>query len=666
MKPYRKAHLIFAGGAAIVLMICIMQYYTDLVHGTVYVLITGLYLLWLLRNYRYVYVPTGLLVTAGIVAGYVYGHEHGPGPLINRVFSVFIFWLGVSFTMRFKKLSDKEKKSRHQLDALFENVSEAILLIDSKGKIVMGNPGAVRIFGFSREELQGMQIENLIPERFRGPHAGWREAFLQNHSTRQIGSGKDIYGLRKGNGEFPVELGLSTFYHNDELFVIAFVTDITRRKEQEEKILSQYTQLQDYNVKLEDEVKLRTAELCRALDSVRTTNENLVRQIEERMTIEDQLRKSQILYKAVARNFPDGIIAILNKDLKFVFVEGRELTGVHLRDNSQVHGTFDGLHKIVLERNGREIRKAFEGDKVNFEIEVEKKFYDVVATPLRDADRPAAEIFIVIRNVTRYKEFEQGLKQALEKEKQLNVLKSTFVSNVSHEFRTPLTTILSSVFLLENYNKPDAEAQRKNYTSRIRRSVNTLTELLEDFLSLEKLAEGKVSVHYSHFALSTFLEDFVKELDGIRKPDQTITLSITGHPDFVITDRSILSNILNNLVSNAIKYSPKDGEILLSAHLESGVLELSVKDNGMGIPESDQKHIFERFYRAHNAANIQGTGLGLNLVKKYVSLLQGQVRFESALNAGCKFTINIPVDSRVSSDEDYLAAKTEPSVTAPA
>ena len=129
MKPDRKAHLIFAAGAAIVVFICVMQYLTDLVHGTVYVLITGFYLLWLLRNYRYVFVPTGFLVTVGIIAGYIYGHEHGPGPLINRIFSVFIFWLGVSFTLRFKNLSDKEKKSRHQLDALFENVSEAILLI---------------------------------------------------------------------------------------------------------------------------------------------------------------------------------------------------------------------------------------------------------------------------------------------------------------------------------------------------------------------------------------------------------------------------------------------------------------------------------------------------------------------------------------------------------
>lgn len=653
MNPDRKAYLIFLAGTLIVATICLLQWYTDLVHGTVYVLIAGFYLLWSLRNYRNVYIPIGMLVTLGIVTGYIYGHEHGDGPLINRAFSVLIFWIGVSFTSRYKNLSDVEKKNRHQLDALFENVSEAILLIDDEGRIVIGNPGSERIFGYTREQLQGMMIEQLIPQRYRLEHVGWRKGFLHDHSNRQIGTGKCLFGLRKEGTEFPVELGLSTFQDNEKVFVIAFVTDITRRKEQEAQILAQYKELQHYNEKLEEEVRLRTSELCRALESVRNTNENLVHQIDERMVIEDQLRKSQILYKAVARNFPDGIIAILSREMKFVFVEGRELAGFHPRAESNERGSFEGLHKIVLERHARDVRKAFEGDKVNFEMEVENKFYDVIATPLKESDRPASEALIVIRNITRYKKYEHGLKLALDKEKQLNVLKSTFVSNVSHEFRTPLSTILSSVFLLENYNKPDAEIQKKIYITRIRRSVNTLTELLEDFLSLEKLSEGKVGVNYSHFSLSAFLEEFVAELDGIRKPGQRIELLMDDRPDFVITDRSILSNILNNLVSNAIKYSPVDGVIQLSTRIESGLLTLNVKDNGMGIPTKDQQHIFERFFRAPNAANIQGTGLGLNLVKKYFTLLHGNVSFSSVPEIGSTFSITIPIDRRGTVEEDF-------------
>ncbi len=642
MRPDQKSYAVLALGAVVVTLICILQGYTDLVHGTVYVLIVGFSLLWLLRNYRSLYDYIGILVTAGIVAGYLVGHEHGPGPLINRVFSVFIFWLLVRFTIRYSRISNKERRNRQQLDALFNNVSEAILLVDEDGKIIMVNPGAVRVFGYQRDELEVMKIEMLIPERFSDGHEQYRLDLKGNIENLQIGTGKCMTGLRKDGSEFPLELGLSSYNDNATRYIIAFVTDITKRKHQEAQILSQYRELEEHSVRLEEEVKARTAELTKALDSVQRTNENLSREIGERMEIEDRLRKSQLLYKAVARNFPDGIIAILNNEMKFVFVEGRELGGTHLKGSEGSAGVFDGLHRIVLSNHSKEIRKAFEGDRVNLELEADGKYYDVIATPLRDADRPAREVLVVIRNVTRYKKYEQGLQQALEKEKQLNVLKSTFVSNVSHEFRTPLTTILSSVFLIENYNKDNAEAQRKNYLARIRRSVNLLTEMLEDFLSLEKLSEGKVQVECDSFTLDEFFDDLVAEFEGIRKGGQQITFSIEGESK-VVTDRSILSNILNNLLSNAIKYSPDDGKISIKGCVHGSLLRLTVSDNGMGIPPEERHHIFDRFYRAPNAANIQGTGLGLNLVRKYVTLLHGTIYFESVVDQGSTFVVELPL-----------------------
>jgi PAS domain S-box-containing protein len=649
-KSFRRKQLkidssaigIFLAGASVVMMLCILQAYSDIFHGTVYFLITGFYLLWLLRNYNFL-LPIGLLVTAGIVLGYIFGLENGSGPLINRIFSIFIFWLAIRFTIRFQRLSNRERENRNQLHALFENVSEAILLVDGRGHILMGNPGAERIFGFSRKQLKGMSVEDLMPQRFREKHKDLRNSFVLNQGIRQIDTGKSFLALKEDGTEFPVELGLSTYYENDEMFVIAFVTDITRRKEQEAKILSQYHELRQCNVKLEDEVKLRTSELCRALDSVRKTNENLVMQIDERMTVEDRLRKSQALYKAVARNFPDGIIAILNNEMKYVFVEGRELTGFLLSGDSNAGGKFDGLHRMVLEKYGNEIRRSFEGEKITFEIDVCDKFYDVISTPIRDAERPASEVLIVIRNITRHKRYEAGLKKALEKEKQLNILKSRFVSNVSHEFRTPLSTILSSAFLLEHYDRDDAVAHRTQHVSRIRRSVNVLTELLEDFLSLEKLSQGKVAVHYSQFSLPEFLTEFVAELDSRRKSEQRILLDLTAGIDVVFTDRNILSNILNNLVSNAIKYSPVNGIIRIDVTATDRMLDLKVSDNGMGIPGNEQKHIFERFYRAHNAVNVQGTGLGLNLVRRYVNLLHGEISFTSVLNEGSTFHLALPL-----------------------
>jgi PAS domain S-box-containing protein len=630
-------------GAIIIGLVCLLQSFTDIFHGTVYFLITGFFLLWYLRHENYFHL-TGLMVSAGICIGYIYGEEHGTGPLINRIFSVFIFWLLVRFAMRYKKLSAEESKNRNQLDALFRNVSEAILLVDENGVIVMGNPGAVKIFGYSASELIGMQVENLIPAEYHAQHAVFHTGSISANESRQVTPGKEILGLKKGGKGFPVDLGLSSYHENGDSFVIAFITDITRRREQEEKILSQYQQLQEYNAGLESEVKLRTAELYRALDAVKNTNENLLTQIEERMEVEDRLRKSQALYRAVARNFPDGVIGILNNEMKYVFVEGREMKGYLLNTHNNVNGVFDGLHKLVLERFSKDIRKAFEGEKITFEFGAGSKHYDVIATPLRESERPAREVLIVVRNITRFKEYEEGLKVALEKEKQLNAMKSRFVSNVSHEFRTPLTTILSSVFLLENYRKDEATANWKNHISRIRRSINTLTELLEDFLSLEKLSEGKVEVHHSRFSLKNFLADFLGELEAIKKKDQHLDLTCHYDADIIVTDKAILANILNNLGSNAIKYSPSDGNIMIRVKVASDNMELSVSDNGMGIPEGEQKHIFERFFRAQNAVNIQGTGLGLNLVMKYVTLLNGDITFSSTMNSGSTFVVVIPVN----------------------
>jgi PAS domain S-box-containing protein len=642
MLPGRRLLLIFAAGIVGVSVISILQGLTDLVHGAVYVLITGMYLLWLVREERRLFVPVGLLITAGVIVGYLVGHEHGTGPIINRLFSIVIFWIGVNFISRYKKLSDKEKRNREQLNAVFENVTEAILLVSSEGRIILGNPGAVKLFGFSMEELNARTVEDLLSERFREMHLHLRDQFLPGQD-KQINTSETMFWRKKNGEEFPVELSLSKYEQDGETILIEFLTDITNRKMQEAKIRMQYEELRAYNLKLENEVKLRTNELSRALDSVRNTNQHLLRQIEEKLLIEEQLTKSQTLYKAVARNFPDGVVAILNKGMKYVFVEGRELCAFPFTENRNSPGAFEGLHKIVLDNHGREIKKAFEGEKVNVELRVENRYYDVVATPLRHSDLPPSEILIVIRNITRYKQYEEGLKLSLEKEKQLNVLKSKFVSNVSHEFRTPLSTILSSVFLIESYSREDAAPQRKMHITRIRRSVNLLTELLEDFLSLEKLAEGKVQVHCSQFNLSSFLAEFLEEVNSIKKPAQQISCEVTVGPEGCInSDKRIIYNILSNLVSNAIKYSAVDGRISVIADVAAENLILTVTDDGMGIPEKEQEHIFERFYRANNAVNIQGTGLGLNLVRKYARLLGGKPSFVSS-PAGSTFRVELPL-----------------------
>ncbi|THU39544.1 PAS domain S-box protein [Niastella caeni] len=241
----------------------------------------------------------------------------------------------------------------------------------------------------------------------------------------------------------------------------------------------------------------------------------------------------------------------------------------------------------------------------------------------------------------KVKERTHELTEALEREKELSDLKSRFLSIASHEFRTPLSTILSSTSLIDKYNKEEQEENRKKHTARIKSSVKNLTDILDDFLSLDKLEQGKVKVTKNIINLHEFSTEIIEELNGILKAGQVINLSYNGDRN-IEQDKKILRNVLLNLLSNAIKYSAEHKAIFLSVDIENNLVSMKVKDEGIGIPEEDQKNLFSKFYRAKNAIAIQGTGLGLNIVKRYVELLDGEITFISKQNEGSTFMISFP------------------------
>jgi signal transduction histidine kinase len=237
---------------------------------------------------------------------------------------------------------------------------------------------------------------------------------------------------------------------------------------------------------------------------------------------------------------------------------------------------------------------------------------------------------------------QQELNEALNKEKELNEIKSRFVSMASHEFRTPLSTVLSSAALLSRYTLTEEQDKRDRHVKKIKDSVKHLNVLLEDFLSLGKLEEGHIKAEAAPFALKEFLEEVVDEMRSILKDGQDIHCDYTGDNEFV-TDKRLLKNILINLLSNAVKFSPEGGHVWLNVSHPAGEgLTLSVRDEGIGISEEDQQHLFSSFYRAANAQNIEGTGLGLHIVKRYLDLLQGAIRLDSVLNKGTTITVEVP------------------------
>ncbi|HEY0041726.1 MAG TPA: PAS domain-containing sensor histidine kinase [Flavisolibacter sp.] len=401
------------------------------------------------------------------------------------------------------------------ITSLFQNATEGLVITKSDGRILMINPAACRMFQYSEEELIGQPIELLIPAHYREHHVALREQFYKDPGNRVMGHGRDLNGERKNGSLFPVEISLSTYLHNNHRYAIAFIVDITRRKEIEQNMLLQQQKLENVTTDL------------------RKLNVELEAKVEERTTI---------LKEALGR----------------------------------------------LELSQAE------------------------------------------------------LSEALDKERQLNEIKSRFVSMASHEFRTPLSTVLSSASLLSKYVSTDEQDKRLRHIDKIKGAVKHLNDLLEDFLSLGKLEEGKIGVSLQPFNLDEVLQDTIDEMKALVKDGQSITCR-QNTADIIVSDKKLVKYILINLLSNAIKFSGEGAQIAVSKEVRDGSAFITVKDEGIGIPSQDQEHLFSSFFRGSNALNIQGTGLGLHIVKRYVDLLQGTISVHSEIGKGTAITFTIPV-----------------------
>lgn len=239
-------------------------------------------------------------------------------------------------------------------------------------------------------------------------------------------------------------------------------------------------------------------------------------------------------------------------------------------------------------------------------------------------------------------EAEQEVRKALHKEKELHELKSRFVTIASHEFRTPLSTVLSSASLIGKYKTTDDDDKRQKHVGRIKSAVSNLTGILNDFLSISRIEEGKIYNVPTSFNLHAFATEVADEAQGVLKLGQKITYTHQTNATEVYLDKQLLKNIMLNLLSNASKYSAEQKQITLTTAVRPDAVELQVQDEGIGIPKADQAHLFTPFFRAQNVTNIQGTGLGLNIVKKYIDIMGGSLTYRSEVEKGTSFTVILP------------------------
>ncbi len=400
------------------------------------------------------------------------------------------------------------------LTSLFEHATEGIILTNGEGNIVLINPAGQRMFGYDATELIGKPIETLVPIKYKHHHADLRKSFYAHPENRVMGHGRDLHARKKDNTDLPVEVSLGFYTRDSELFVIAFVVDITKRKLMEMDVLAQQQQLEKMAIEMQQ------------------LNAELEEKVEER---------TQILKEA--------------------------------------------LQKL--------------------------------------------------------EESQAELNNALEKEKQLNEIKSSFVSLASHEFRTPLSTVLSSAALIGKYQAAEDQDKRDRHIKRIKDSVKHLNDILEDFLSLGKLEEGRIQAKPELVTLADIISESVDGVTGMAKSGQQINITGETVGEFV-TDKNLIKNILINLLSNALKFSPENSTVKLSVTRDNDKLRISVADEGIGIAAVDQQQLFSSFFRGANATNIQGSGLGLHIVKRYLDLLGGNIFVESELNKGTTFTMSLP------------------------
>jgi len=515
------------------------------------------------------------------------------------------------------------------LESVFQNATDGIILINSRGIIIEINPAALVLFGYERDELINTKINDLMPQPHRTAHDGYIKTYFSTKIPKIIGIGREVEGQRKDGTLFPFRLAVSEFKLENETFFTGVIHDLTREKQIEQN-LKNYT----------EELELRVGERTKALEEI---NEQLKTEIDVRQAAEFALRDSQKLYKLIAQNFPNGTINVFDQNLNYVFIEGKELHEIGVKTEQLIGTHFPSrLDEEIRGDVSDKLLSVFEGNPCYFELKLKDNIHSLRAEPLLDINGRINQILVVETNVTQMKKAEEEMKQALHKEQELNKMKSAFVSMASHEFRTPLSAILSSATLISKYVDAEKQPNRERHVQKIQSNVKNLNNILEDFLSLEKLNMGIVTAKHETIELSAFLEEFVDDIQGILKRDQKIELVLPDGKHVVHTDPMLLQNIFNNLVSNASKYSSEGSRIEIGCEVDDSLI-FWVKDEGIGIPRQDKAKMFNRFYRASNSTNIGGTGLGLNIVQNYINLLNGDITFESELGKGSTFTFKIPL-----------------------
>lgn len=353
---------------------------------------------------------------------------------------------------------------------------------------------------------------------------------------------------------------------------------------------------------------------------------------------------SVLIPQNIHKQHKEYVEEFTNYENKRQMGHGRDLNGIH-KDGSQIPVEV-GLNPFIFNNE-----KYVMAIVVNITLrrEQENKILDLNLKLEEKIKARTTELHATVETlqdeIKRRVVAERKIKSALKKEIELNELKTKFLSLVSHEFKTPLSGILTSTILLQKYQLAEQQDKRDKHIRTITDKIHYLNNILNDFLSIERLDSGKVNYKYNDFKLSKVINEVVYNANMLLKNGQKIVFPPEVDEYILYQDEKILEICLSNLVHNAIKYSPENTTITINIDTRDGVLIINIIDSGIGIPKEAQKNIFSRYFRAENALNNQGTGIGLNIVHGHLKNLKGSITFVSHENKGSTFTLKIPVQA---------------------
>jgi len=518
----------------------------------------------------------------------------------------------------FPTLIDPQSKDENRSESALvrlasfpELLSNPIIELALEGTITYLNPAAVQQFRDIREaQLQHPILAGLL-------------AIVQNGGekffSREVEYNQQIFEQ-------------SIHYIAESDLIRSYVVDITERKRTA-------LALQQAHHELEVRVAQRTAELSKA-------NEQLRSEIVERQRTEEALHSSLATNRALLNAMPDSMFRISKKG---IFVNFKAAKNNYI---PMLHSEFLGKHLYevlpaeVAQPTINCVERALQTGEVQIlecQLLVNKNLRDYELRIVMSAEN---EVMTIVRDITERKRAEAEIRNALEKEKELNELKSRFVTMASHEFRTPLAIILSSAELLEYCSQKLSDEKKLNHLQRIQTAVKQMTGLLNDVLLLGKAEAGKLEFKPISLELVQFCQDLVEEMK-ITTNSHKITFSCSQNICVnAYVDEKLLRVILSNLLSNAIKYSPSNSIVDINIDCQQEAAIFHIQDQGIGIPLAEQSQLFNSFYRASNVGSISGTGLGLAIVKRAVDLHNGKIIFKSDVGVGTTFIVTIPLNTQ--------------------